>query len=317
MRPWYNGGMLTPRAALRAAAFLPLLALALAAGCARQAPAVDPAYRAEVEAWRAARLARLTAPDGWLTLAGLVWLRPGANRFGSDPGDEIVLAGAGIPGVAGSFDLGAGGAVVLDPAPGAAVTVAGRTAARGPLRSDASGHPDVVALGNYRLNVIDRAGQLGVRIKDIASPARAGFRGIAYFPLDEAYRVTGTFEPYPTPREVKVASHQGPAQTMLAPGVVRFALGGRALALEPFVSSPGDRTFFFVFRDATSGRETYGAGRFLDADAPAAGDHTVVLDFNKATNPPCAFTPFATCPLPPPENVLPVRVAAGERFAGH
>ncbi len=288
------------RFASRPAATLLLLAVVLAAACTRKAPVVDPAYRAEIAAWRAARLAALTAPDGWLTLAGLYWLRPGPNRFGSDPGNEIVLPGAGIAGVAGPIDLRPDGA-----------------AGERPLRSDRDGKPDVVALGTYRFYVIDRAGTLGVRVKDTASSARAHFKGIEHFPLDPAYRVTATFEPYPAPREVKVATHQGPSQTMLAPGLVRFSLGGRSLALEPFVSSPADRTFFFVFRDATSGHQTYGAGRFLAADAPPAGGRSVVLDFNKATNPPCAFTPFATCPLPPPANELPVRIAAGEMYGGH
>ncbi len=301
----------------RAVAALSLPAVLLASACTRKAPVVDPAYRAEIETWRAARVAALTAPDGWLSLSGLYWLKPGANRFGSDPGNEIVLPGAGSPAVAGVIDLRPDGAAVLEPGSGAAVTVGGSAAGTRALRSDRDGNPDVVALGTYRFYVIDRAGTLGVRVKNIASPARLHFKGIECFPLDPAYRVTGTFQPYAVPREVKVATHQGPSQTMLAPGLVRFSLGGQALALEPFISSPGDRTFFFVFRDATSDRETYGAGRFLDADAPPPGEHTVVLDFNKATNPPCAFTPFATCPLPPPGNELPVRIAAGEMYRGH
>ena len=305
------------RFSARAAVTLSLLALLLAGACTRRAPAVDPAYRAEIDAWRRARIAALTAPDGWLTLSGLYWLRPGPNRFGADPGNEVVLPCAGVAGVAGTIDLRADGTAVLEPGPGAGLTVGGAAAGERPLRSDRAGDPDVVALGSCRFYVIDRAGQLAVRVKDTASPARLHFKGIESFPIDPAYRVTGTFEPYPAPREVKVATHQGPSQTMLTPGVVRFSLGGRALALEPFVSSPSDRTFFFVFRDATSGRQTYGAGRFLDADAPPPGGHTVVLDFNEATNPPCAFTPFATCPLPPPGNELPLPVAAGEMYGGH
>ncbi len=315
---WYKGGMNGPRCfPARATATLSLLAVVLATACTRKAPAVDPAYRAEIEAWRTARVAALTAPDGWLTLTGLYWLKPRANRFGSDPGNEIVLPGAAIAGVAGAIDLRPDGTAVLEPGPGAAVTVGGVAAGERPLRSDRDGNPDVVALGTYRFYVIDRAGTLGVRVKDTASPARAHFKGIEHFPLNPSYRVTATFEAYPAPRQVKVATHQGPSQTMLAPGLVRFSLGGRSLALEPFVSSPGDRTFFFVFRDATSGHQTYGAGRFLDAEAPPRGGRTVVLDFNKATNPPCAFTPFATCPLPPLANELPVPIAAGEMYSSH
>ena len=249
---WYNGGMNAPRTlAARFTATLPLLAVVLTSACARKPPAVDAAYRAEIAAWRAARLAALTAPDGWLTLVGLFWLQPGENRFGADPGNVVVLPGAGIAAVAGTLDLRPDGTVVLDPRPGAGVTVDGKPAAARPLRSDRAGSPDVVALATYRFYVIDRAGKLAVRVKDAASAARTQFKGIGHFPLDPAYRVTGTYEPYPAPREVKVATHQGPSQTMLAPGVVRFSLGGRRLALEPFVSSPADRTFFFVFRDTT------------------------------------------------------------------
>jgi uncharacterized protein (DUF1684 family) len=128
--------------------------------------------------------------------------------------------------------------------------------------------------------------------------------------------VVGTFEPYASPRRVTVATVHGPEQTMFAPGLVRFTLHGRALALEPFVSSPGETSFFFVFRDATSGTETYGAGRFLDADAPQNGSREVTLDFNEAYTPPCGFTAFATCPLPPKVNELAVRIEAGEMFVG-
>ena len=166
------------------------------------------------------------------------------------------------------------------------------------------------------LYVIERGDRLAIRVKDANNPTRRRFKGIESFPIDPSYHVQGTFEPYPAPRRVTVATAQGPTQTMLVPGLVRFSLAGRALTLEPFVTSPEDPTFFFVFRDATAGSETYGAGRFLDASAPARGSSTVVLDFNEATNPPCALTPFATCPLPPQGNVLPIRIEAGERYSG-
>jgi hypothetical protein len=140
-----------------------------------------------------------------------------------------------------------------------------------------------------------------------------GFAGIEAFPLSGRYRVTGIFEPYNDPRPLRVAASQGPPQEMLAPGVIRFAVDGVACSLEPFVSGPEDSTFFLVFADATTGDETYGGGRFLYAAAPAQGESLVVLDFNRATNPPCAFTPFATCPRPPEGNVLEVAIRAGEK----
>ncbi len=187
-----------------------------------------------------------------------------------------------------------------------------------PLASDQSGKPDVVAVGRLKLTLIQRGDAVAIRARDPENPRRKELKGISYFPIDPRLRTVGTFERYPAPREVEVSSAQGPAQKALAPGLVRFTLGGEALSLEPSVDAPGDDTLFFVFRDATAGTETYGAGRFLYADAPKPGSDRVVLDFNLAVNPPCAFTPYATCPLPLPRNVLPVRIEAGEKApAGH
>lgn len=288
----------------------------LQAGCGRKAPAVDPGYLAEIEKWRAERQTSLTSENGWLSVVGLFWLRPGPNRFGSDPGNEVVLPGRDTPAVAGTLELMQDGTVLLHPNPGAAVTVGAVPGTDRVLASDRKGKPDVLAIGPVRFYVIERGGKLAVRVKDPHSARRVGFAGIRYFPVDPAFRVEGTFEPYPAAREVAVATIQGPEQKMLVPGVVRFMLRGQALALEPFVSSPEDKGFFIVFRDSTSGGETYGAGRFLDAAAPTAGSSRVVLDFNQAYNPPCAYTPYATCPLPPKQNELPVRIEAGEKSSG-
>ena len=308
----------------RAAWYTPLLATtALVStvalpGCGRRTPAVDPGYIVQIEAWRAERLASLTADDGWLTVVGLFWLRPGENRFGTDPGNEVVLPGMDTAAVAGTLELRQDGTVLLHPRPGTHVTVAGLPATERTLASDRGGKPDVLAADAVRFYLIERGGKVAVRVKDPHSARRVGFAGIRSFPVDPAYRVEGAFEPYPVPREVAVATVQGPEQKMLAPGLVRFRLGGRSLALEPFVSSPDDSEFFFVFRDATSGADTYGAGRFLDTPVPKPPSTVVVLDFNKAYSPPCAFTPYATCPLPPKQNELPLRIEAGEKIGpGH
>ncbi len=290
--------------------------IAPALSCTRRPPA-DPAYTALIEAWRAKRLAVLTAEDGWLSVAGLFWLKPGENRFGAGAENDIVLPGAGTPEVAGAIDLRPDGTAFVRALPGSGLTLDGKPAGDQVLRSDhGGGEPDVLRVGSLGLYVIERGGKLAVRVKDADNPARLRFKGVESFPIDPSCRVQGTFEPYPAPRRVGVATAHGPSQTMLVPGLVRFTLSGRALALEPFVDSPEDPTFFFVFRDATAGHETYGAGRFLDAPAPAHGSSAVVMDFNQATNPPCAFTPFATCPLPPAGNVLPFRIEAGERYSG-
>ena len=288
-------------------------ALASVTSCSRRPP-VDPAYRARIDAWRKARVAALTAETGWLSLVGLYWLEPGPNAFGSSADAAVVIPGAAVPPVAGTLDLAADGTVTVHVRPDAAVTMNGEPVSEAVLRSDASGGPDTLRMGDVRFYVIARGGRLAVRVKDPASPTRQNFKGIEYFPVDPAFRVEGTFEPYPEPRQVTVPTAAGTQATTQAPGVVRFTLEGREMTLQAWDEG---KDLFFVFRDATSGKQTYGAGRFLDAAPPEPGSRTVVLDFNEAYNPPCAFTPYATCPLPPEENALPVAVTAGEKYSGH
>ena len=290
-------------------------ALFIVVACDRRPPA-DPAYLAELETWRAERLAKLTGEDGWLTLVALAWLDPGANPFGSAPANRVVLPGRGVPPVAGTLILEADGTVVLRTAPEAGVTIDGQGVTEARLRSDRDGSPQTVAVGPVRFHIIERGGRKAVRARDPDNPVRAAFQGIEHFPIDARLRVEGTFDPYGEPRALQVPSHQGPNQTMLAPGIVRFSILGKACALEPLTSSREPTEFFFVFRDATAGIETYGAGRFLDTELPEPGTGKVILDFNRAYNPPCAFTPYATCPLPPPQNVLAVRIEAGEMMRG-
>jgi len=290
-------------------------ALFIVVACDRRPPA-DPAYLAELETWRAERLAKLTGEDGWLTLVALAWLDPGANPFGSAPANRVVLPGRGVPPVAGTLILEADGTVVLRTAPEAGVTIDGHAVTEARLRSDRDGSPQTVAVGPVRFHIIERGGRKAVRARDPDNPVRAAFQGIEHFPIDARLRVEGTFDPYGEPRALQVPSHQGPNQTMLAPGIVRFSILGKACALEPLTSSREPTEFFFVFRDATAGIETYGAGRFLDTELPEPGTGKVILDFNRAYNPPCAFTPYATCPLPPPQNVLAVRIEAGEMMRG-
>jgi len=303
-----------------------LLALVLAA-CgeraaappATSAPSAAPpdaaAHADEIEAWRARRLERLTSETGWLTVVGLHWLRDGENPFGASTSLPVTLPGAATPDTAGTFVV-EDGRVFVVPAPGAAIrlgegTISGRTE----LAPDDPGPPDVLWLGDVSFFVIRRDDRLGIRVRDPSSEARRGFTGIEHFPVSLDYRVVGTFEPYDRPRKVPVPTVLGTTTEMDAPGLVRFVLGGRELTLEPVVESPDDDSFFFIFRDATTGKETYGGGRFLYAERVASGP--VVLDFNEAYNPPCAFTAFATCPLPPRENALPVRIEAGDKSYAH
>jgi len=290
--------------------------LLLAAACTDNVPSPDPAYVAEIEAWRAERLQRLTAEDGWLTVVGLHWLGAGVNRFGSDPGNEIPLSAPGIPAVAGNVEIIPDGSVVARAAEGAIVTINGAPLVQSVLRSDAHGEPDIVGVGRLSFHIIDRGGRLGARVKDPEAPARSNFAGLQHFPIDPRYRATAKLEPYAEPKEVPIPTVLGTPTTMLAPGVLRFTLRGEELSLEPYVNAADDPEYFLIFRDRTSGDTTYGGGRFLDAAAVGA-DGTTVVDFNLAYSPPCAFTPHATCPLPPPQNSLRVAVEAGEKFAGH
>lgn len=302
--------------AVRAA--LAALAAFVAPGCHRAAT-VDPAYLAGIEAARAERLAELTAEDGWLTLVAREVLESGENVVGSDASATLVLDAPGIPAKACVLDLRPDGTVVLRAEEGALVAVNGAPPTEAPLVPEAEGRKhDVVTVGRVRFSLFGKDGRFLVRARDSGSARRVGFAGLTYFPVDPSYRVEGRWEPYETPREVDVPSSKGPARKALAPGLVRFVLAEREYTLEPTVDSPEDDTLFFVFSDATAGSETYGGGRFLNANRPAPGESKVVLDFNLAENPPCALTPFASCPLARPENTLPVRVEAGEKSpSGH
>lgn len=292
------------------------LCLLLGAGCARR---TDPQHVAEVDRWHQERLERLTAPDGWLTLVGLHPLPAGVSTLGSAPGHDVRLPDSG-PDRLGILTVGPG-QILFTAYPGAAVTLAGQEG--GPplvsseLATDREGAPTVLATGPLLLHVIDRDGQLFLRVKDRQAESLRAFTGIERFPVQERWRVTARLEPGPT--TVTVPNVLGQQSESPSPGVLVFKLAGRQCRLTP-EGQPGGE-LFLVFGDATNGRAdpetaTYGGGRFLAAPAPAA-DGTVVLDFNRALNPPCVFSPYATCPLPPPQNVLPVAVEAGEKMWGH
>jgi uncharacterized protein (DUF1684 family) len=253
-------------------------------------------YQAEIAAWHKEREAKLKAEDGWLTLAGLFWLREGANPFGKDPAGEIVLPDG--PAHAGVFHLRQGKVTV---------TVDGNTR---DVKADSS---DTVKVGRVTLLVIKRSDKYGIRVKDPESEARRNFKGIESFPADESYRVTAKW--VAEPHKIPILNILGQTEDSDCPGHAVFKLRGREFTLYPILEEPGAKELFYIFRDQTSTKETYGAGRFFYSDMPKDGQ--VVLDFNKAYNPPCAFTPYATCPLPPAENRLPVRIEAGEKRYGH
>lgn len=265
------------------------------------------AYRAEIERYRSKRIQELAADDGWLTVAGLFWLKPGTNTVGGAPDNDIVLPLDGVARL-GAFEL-TNGQVAFTAAAGSPVT-SGGTPVTTRAMDPRGGDKDALAIGALRLFVIRRGDRFGVRVRNLDSEARTAFAGLRYFPLRPEYRVSATFMPYDTPRRVPIPNVLGQSSAMESPGYVTFELNGRTLRLEPVYETEERRDLFFIFRDLTSRDATYPAGRFLHTPLPANGK--VDLDFNRAYNPPCAFTDFATCPLPPKQNHLPVRIEAGE-----
>jgi hypothetical protein len=280
-------------------------------------PAVppDPAYRAEIQKWRDEREARLKGEDGWLQVAGLFWLKEGANAFGTDPKGAIVLPAGSAPARSGVFEL-RGGKVAVRLEPGVEATVDGKAVQTLALRPDVPGPADVLKLGSrLSLHVIERGGRYGIRMKDKQSPLLEEFTGLRWFPVREEYRVEARFVPYTSPKKVPVPNILGQVEQVPSPGYAVFTVGGKEVRLDPVLEEPDATELFFIFRDQTARKETYPAGRFLYTPLPRDG--TVVLDFNKAYSPPCAYTPYATCPLPPRQNRLAVRIEAGELRSGH
>ena len=275
------------------------------------AAAATSPYVAEVEQWRAKREERLKADGGWLTVSGLFWLKDGANTFGSAPGNDIVLP-ASAPARAGVIDFSGGKA-----------TVRVEPGVRDPLRRQA-GDGDGAAR-RYRGRRPRRArprpalapGDRARRpLRDPAEGQRrargaASSPGSQWYPVSEAHRVVARFVPHATPKTIPIANVLGQEDQQPSPGYVVFTIGDQEVRLEPILEAPDAKELFFIFKDPTAGRDTYPAGRYLYTDLPKDG--TVTLDFNKAYSPPCAFTAYATCPLPPPQNRLPVRIEAGEK----
>lgn len=287
--------------------FFPLLL-----GLAVVGPGDD--YKASIETWRRGRETRLRADEGWLTLAGLCWLKEGVNTFGAGPGNDIALPEGSAAPRAGVFEFHAG-ATLVKANPGTQFTVNGVAAQEARLKSDEAGDSDVVRFGRIAMMVIKRGKRYAIRVKDKESKYRTGFQGLDWYPVQQSYRVTAKWAPYGSPRVMNVPTILGEDEQYPSPGYAVFHLGGKEYKMVPVLEEPDAKQLFFILKDQTSGKETYPAGRFLYADMPKNGQ--VILDFNKAYSPPCAFTPYATCPLPPKENRLGIRLEAGEKFHGH
>lgn len=274
----------------------------------------DDAYLKEIQKWRTERLEEIDGDSGWTTLVGLFWLTEGQNKFGCDPSNDIVLPRNRSPKFAGSLRLDKG-VVHLEADPDAGITSGGVPASKLVLQSDTLGNPTVLKLDSLTFFVIKRGEKLGLRVKDKQNPARTHFSGLDYFSVDQKWRLDAKFEPYDPPKIVPIVNVLGMVENMTSPGALVFEINGNTYRLDP-VLEKGSKQLFIIFADKTTGKQTYGAGRYLYAEPPGS-DGKVVVDFNKAHNPPCAFTKFATCPLPPRQNRLNIRVHAGEmKYAG-
>ncbi len=284
-----------------------MAALYIACQCPAQT-APDPAYQQSFDKWKTELVD--DRKQNWLTLAGLFWLRPGENAFGTDASNPIVLPTGSAAQHAGSFVL-EGKDVTIKLDPDVQAKIDGKVVTTAKLQPDISGKATVVELGGLRMKVIVRGERIGIRLKDLNNPAVSKYPGPVFFPLNLSYRVTATFVPSDGKKTVDVPNVLGDVTPTPVAGVVRFTLNGQPVELTDLGGDPA-KGLSFVFNDLTSKSETYPGGRFLDTEPVANG--TVILDFNEAYSPPCSVTPYATCPLAPKENRLTAAIPAGEKY---
>ncbi|MBT8106219.1 MAG: DUF1684 domain-containing protein [Woeseiaceae bacterium] len=289
--------------------YLAMLSLATAA-CGQAGDGIDAAAHAdEVLEWRAGRLERLLAPNGFLTQVGLHWVEAGSYSMGSAADSDILLPPVAAATV-GELRVTAEGGVFMA-AEGVEVTHDGMPASELVMPADTSGETVIAAHRSLAWSVIERGGKLAVRVRDYEHPWVASFGPLPYFDIDPALRVEAVLKRYDEPRKITVDTViEGFQQFPVSPGVATFEIDGTTYELEP--QSAGEQ-LFFVFGDATNRGDTYGAGRYLYTDMPG-DDGRFIIDFNKSYSPPCAFNDFSTCPVASPRNRLPIRVEAGEKY---
>jgi len=279
----------------------------------------DGGWEQEISSWRVQHAIELQKPDGWLALAGLEWLEPGDNSVGSAKDNKIHLPSSG-PAHLGVLRL-EGEAVTLNPPEGGfpgGFLIGGKPAQIQKLHTDPDHDKNNprLTIGTLNMYVIHRGERFALRIKDAKSPALTGFHGLKWYAPNEAYRVTARWIPYSPQKTFTIATLIGTSYPAQVPGSAEFTLKGKTYRIDPILEDPSVAKLFFVVRDTTSSSTTYGACRFLYTGFPDHGLDTageLVLDFNRLENPPCAYTPFATCPLPPRQNRLPIPLPVGER----
>src|SRR5271169_1129926 len=301
--------------------FLPAAALILAALLSQTFVAgtttTDDAWTRDLLAWRALRATSLQAPEGWLSLIALGWLKEGDNSFGPAEDNRIQITGKAPAHIA-IVRLEKGALRLLPPAEGFPkdLLLDGQPAKEQALFADDADKPSKLTIGTLTIIVIHRDDQFGLRVKDLQAPTRVGFHGLRWYDPNASYRVHARWIPYNPPKVLDIPTVLGTTTHLPAPGSAEFTLDGQVLRLEPVLEDPKSTDLFFIMRDTTSKTTTYGAGRFLYTELPDHGVNQpgqLWLDFNRLVNPPCAFTSYATCPLPPAQNRLPVPIPAGEQ----
>jgi uncharacterized protein (DUF1684 family) len=295
---------------VRLFSFLLLISVTMNA-CNKRGDSRNDAYLKEIEKWKEKRLARLKSEDGWLNLAGLFWLEEGVNSIGSDPANSIVFPDK-APDKLGKYIL-ENRQVRFIADPGTEVLMNGRPVGEIKIKTDKTGKPTLLEYGSLAWFIIERGDRFGIRLRDYQHPAIERLMHIVTFPADPGWIIEATFVAFDEPRELLIPTIIGTVEKNMCPGILRFQVNGVEQQLYPV--SAGKR-LFVIFADETSAMETYGGERFLYLENPDRKGR-VTIDFNKAFNPPCAFTKYATCPLPPRENFLTVKIEAGEKTVDH
>lgn len=294
---------------MRHSILLLIFLMIIITGCEKQT--ANPEYVNSIKQWHQKRIERLKSETGWLNLVGLYWLNKGQNTFGSAKDNNVIFP-SNAPAHIGAFTLN-DSTVIITINPGVEVFTDSTKVSTIELKDDLSDNPTVLRNGSLRWFIINRNGKKGVRLRDINSPLVKEFKDIETYPIDEKWKVVAKFEPYPSPRVIQIPNIIGSVENDTVNGRLVFNLEGKSYTLDPVTEG---NEFFLIFADETNVEETYGAGRFLYTDKPDSSGKTII-DFNEAYNPPCAFTKFATCPLPPKQNYLHLKITAGERKYGN
>lgn len=288
-----------------------LFLLILLIGCT-QKPNANPDYVNQIKAWDQKRIERLKDDDGWLNLVGRFWLKKGESTFGSAKDNDIVIESNKLPEHTGKFVF-KDTVVTFIANDGVSVLLNGNPIKNIVMIDDQKKNMTVLQIGSIKFNLIVRDTLYGIRFRDINSDLVKNFKGIERFPIDESWKIKAKFEPYAPPKEISVPNVLGQISKEKSPGAVVFTRGGKTYKIDA-VDEGGDK-LFLIIADETSGEETYGGGRFMYVNKPDSTGN-IELDFNKAFNPPCVFTKYATCPLPPEQNYLKLRIEAGEKMYG-